>query len=136
MKTLVILIVLALTGGVGWAADIAGYTEPGVPFKMVWTPASGDPNGYLIERALNGGEWSPAISVIIPEYTDTLISDGVTAQYRVKAYRDDVYTDIDGTFTQRVFGPVSDVSDTVIARTGGAPPSVGGCGKPKLLSEP
>jgi len=132
-KAIIILCVLLLTGGVAIAADIEGYVEPGVPFTMGWTPSTGNPTGYLIERNLNGTGWVPLQSILVPQYEDALVADGDASQYRVKGYRDDTYTDADGTHTTRILGPVSDVSDTLVARTGGAPGPIGACGKPGLV---
>lgn len=129
-----IAVTLWLTGGVGLAATVGGYVKPGVQFTMTWTPANPPGDAYLVERSFNGGTWTPMLSVVSNEYVDTLVATGDAAQYRVSAYKDITFTwtDRDGTHssTSRVVGPVSDVSDTIVAQVVPTPP--GGCGKPTL----
>jgi len=133
MKTLfVFILMLGLAGGIGYTADIGGEVLPGAQFEMTWTPASPAGEAYFVERSLNGAEFIPMISVLENRVTDTLAADGDAAQYRVYTYLDVEYTDTDGTHIERVSGPTSDVSLTVVARYPVTPP--GGCGTPVFVN--
>lgn len=50
------------------------------------TDADGNLSGYILERSINGGEWSVIKDTAITTYDDTLVEGWTSAVYRVKAY--------------------------------------------------
>ncbi|RPJ32254.1 MAG: hypothetical protein EHM35_11630, partial [Planctomycetaceae bacterium] len=69
--------------------------EDGPVVNLAWTDNSTDETGFVIERAENGGAFSPLASVgaNITTYADTAVFGGITYDYRVAAVNGVVQSD-------------------------------------------
>ena len=102
--------------------NVPAAINAGISFAVTWGQAydsDGSISGYVLERQLNGGDWTKCYQGTALTYTDTIDKGSNTVAYRVRAY------DNDGAFSGYTFSNTYPISNNTAPMISGQDTALG-----------